>query len=392
MLDDKKTAVAREDESARAADGPFVAAVEAIYEAATQPALWPHALQAMADCLGDIGAILIWRRDDGGFGTIVSPTLVEAQRDYEANGWYLQDVPSQRAVERELWVGHDAVGDRDAMTDEEMRTHPFYTQFLAKHNLRWRAAVGVAPDPRITVAIAIQRGGEKEPHSKEELAIATRLGRHAEKSLRLGIRLLDAELANVGLRDALARIGIGVFALDLLGRVVFSNPAAERLVGEDISIVNGRLRLGVGPDRAANDALIAQALRAEPADLVSDPKPVLLHRAPPDRPLVLYLLPVGGHVQAAEEFLAHTRAIVLVIDPDANEPADPAVVRDVLGVTLGEARVASLVGAGLPPREAAARLKISEETVRTALKRVFSKVGVSRQSELTALLTRLVLR
>ena len=53
---------------------------------------------------------------------------------------------------------------------------------------------------------------------------------------------------------------------------------------------------------------------------------------------------------------------------------------------------AALVGSGLAPREAATRLGIGEETARTALKRVFSKVGVSRQSELTALLTKLVLR
>jgi DNA-binding CsgD family transcriptional regulator len=83
---------------------------------------------------------------------------------------------------------------------------------------------------------------------------------------------------------------------------------------------------------------------------------------------------------------------VLAIQPEADGPADPAQVRDLLGLTLGEARVAALVGSGLAPREAAARLGIGEETARTALKRVFSKVGVSRQSELTALLTKLVLR
>jgi DNA-binding CsgD family transcriptional regulator len=59
---------------------------------------------------------------------------------------------------------------------------------------------------------------------------------------------------------------------------------------------------------------------------------------------------------------------------------------------LGEARVASLVGSGVRPREVAARLGIAEETVRTVLKRVFVKAGVSRQSELAALMTRLVLR
>jgi DNA-binding CsgD family transcriptional regulator len=51
-----------------------------------------------------------------------------------------------------------------------------------------------------------------------------------------------------------------------------------------------------------------------------------------------------------------------------------------------------LVGSGLAPRAAAEKLGISEESARTTLKRVFAKVGASRQSELTALLTRMVLR
>ncbi|MFN5405698.1 helix-turn-helix transcriptional regulator, partial [Bradyrhizobium sp.] len=86
------------------------------------------------------------------------------------------------------------------------------------------------------------------------------------------------------------------------------------------------------------------------------------------------------------------RTMVLAIQQKLDEPADPAVVRDVLGLTLGEARVAALVGAGLPPRDAANRLGIAEDTARNVLKRVFQKVGISRQSELVGLLARLVLR
>jgi DNA-binding CsgD family transcriptional regulator len=81
-----------------------------------------------------------------------------------------------------------------------------------------------------------------------------------------------------------------------------------------------------------------------------------------------------------------------VIEPKSDEPADPALVRDLLGLTLGEARVAALVGSGLAPRQASENLGITEESARTTLKRVFAKTGVSRQSELTVLLNRIVLR
>jgi len=101
----------------------------------------------------------------------------------------------------------------------------------------------------------------------------------------------------------------------------------------------------------------------------------------------------GGRIKdAATNFLTNVRVIVLVINPVANASADPAVVRDLFGLTLGEARVAALVGSGAPPAAAAEKLGIAEGTARVVLKRVFSKIGISRQSELSALLARLVLQ
>ncbi|WP_306224628.1 helix-turn-helix transcriptional regulator [Bosea beijingensis] len=51
-----------------------------------------------------------------------------------------------------------------------------------------------------------------------------------------------------------------------------------------------------------------------------------------------------------------------------------------------------LVGLGLAPREASERLGITEETARATLKRAFQKTGVTRQSELSALLARVAVR
>jgi len=64
----------------------FLRAVEAGYDAAPEPSRWPHALGAIADYFDDVGAILIWHRTDGSYGTIVSEKLAAAQRDYEENG------------------------------------------------------------------------------------------------------------------------------------------------------------------------------------------------------------------------------------------------------------------------------------------------------------------
>jgi DNA-binding CsgD family transcriptional regulator len=382
-----RTIVAGETQPAKS----FVAAVEAIYDAAPDPSRWPAALQAMADVFDDFGALLVFGRDDGTFGHIVSPSLQIAFQDYLESGLAGQDLRAQRGVETGFYIGRDAVTDRDLVTDAEMDTHPFY-RFLARHQLKYFVAAPVSPDPRVAVSIAVQRAICKQPYVPSDLDVMEKLCRHAEKSLRLSIRLLDAELSNLGLRESLSRLGIGVFALDSLARVVFSNSAGERLLGHGLNLIDGCLTMPRSASRGHFEQALRVALRGRPADLVLDARPILIDRPDAMRPLTIYVLPVTSPDSLKDAFLTHVRALVLAIDPEVQSPPDPAVVRDVLGLTLGEARVAALVGSGLAPREAAAKLGIAEETARTALKRVFSKVGVSRQSELAALLTKLVLR
>lgn len=371
---------------------PFLAAVEAIYGAAPDPQKWPAALGAVADCFGDVGGVLLWQRDDGSFGSIVSERLVRAQRDYES-GWTNRDIRARRATERGYFFSGAPFTDRHLCTDEEIRSDPCYTDFLAKHGLGWVAAIAVSSDPHVGVILSIQRdSSRKPPFSNDELTLLARIGRHIENALRLSIRLLDSELANVGLGDALARIGIGVFAIDSLCRIVFVNAAAQRLLGDEGHRIESRLRIGFGTAREAIDIAIANLVRGEPPDVFAEPKPFLVHSVQSNRRLTVYLLPMPKRDNLAEHFLTRARAIVLVIEQGLGEPPDPAVVRDLLGLTLGEARIAALVGSGFAPKDAAERLGISGETARNHLKSVFAKAGISRQSELSALLARLVLR
>ena len=202
--------------------GAAAGAVDAIYDAALDPSRWSHALRAIADCFGDVGAVLLWRKDDGSFGTIVSDALLEAQRDYEEGGWASRDIRAIRGVERGYFFNGIPATDSHLCAPDEINSDPFYTEFLTRHGLGWVAAIAVSPDPHVGAMLSVQRASMRKPgFSDGELDLLARIGRHTEKSLRLSIRLLDAELARMGLGEALARIGIGVFALDHLAELCF---------------------------------------------------------------------------------------------------------------------------------------------------------------------------
>lgn len=59
-------------------------AIKAIYACAARPSDWPETLRLVARCFDDVGALLIYRRDDGSFGTIVSPSLQPFEAAYQA--------------------------------------------------------------------------------------------------------------------------------------------------------------------------------------------------------------------------------------------------------------------------------------------------------------------
>ena len=368
----------------------YAEAVDAIYAAATAPALWPQALQRVADVFDDIGANLVYRRDDNTLGTIVSPGLENAQRDY-ASGWWQQDIRFARLADRGYLLTSDAFTDHHVASDDEVETHPFYVGFLAVHGLKWVVATSISPDPKLDAILAMQRASTKQRYEDSDLALFGRIGRHVENALRLGIRLITTEVTKLALGDALTRLQVGVFLVDGTGAVVFSNPAAENLIGDRLFVLSGRLRARSAVEHEALQSAIANA-NLESSQLGGMPKPIVVRGPASKQFLVLHVLPLRfSESRPAEQLFVGARVLIMAIPSASGASVDPALVRDALGLTLAEARVAALIASGRPPREAATRLGITEGTARTTLKRVFAKVGVSRQSELAALLARLTL-
>jgi hypothetical protein len=139
----------------------FDAAVDAIYATALEPSRWPAALRTIAGCFDDVGVVILYHRDDGSLGTIISTNLsAAAQAEYERE-WWRHDIRSFRGLERGFIGGRDAFTARDVVTPEEIETHPIYTQFLVPNGFGWFAAVTICPDPSRLVWISVQRAMRK---------------------------------------------------------------------------------------------------------------------------------------------------------------------------------------------------------------------------------------
>ena len=97
-------------------------------------------------------------------------------------------------------------------------------------------------------------------------------------------------------------------------------------------------------------------------------------------PLVLEVHPTRG--MGADHRPWEVGAIVLVVDPLSRARIDPGSVATVLGLSPMETRVAIALVSGHPTADIARALECAEGTVRTHLKRIYRKLGISRQTEL----------
>lgn len=100
-----------------------------------------------------------------------------------------------------------------------------------------------------------------------------------------------------------------------------------------------------------------------------------------DEMIPFYLVPVSSGQNG------HT--MFCVVFPDPLHEMEPELILTGLGLTASESRLASHIVSGHSLKTASNELALTEESARTYLKRVFSKLGISRQAELVSTVARL---
>jgi len=182
---------------------------------------------------------------------------------------------------------------------------------------------------------------------------------------------------------------VGVIIVTHGNRILYANRAATRMFagGRPIRAVNGRLSTR---DPAATDQLgkaIANVLQRH-SGLGTAGSGVPLG-SPLDGFAIAHVIPLA-RAELTRETVSEFTAAVLVTRAADRPAVDVAPVADCLGLTPSEARLVEKLMIGATLAEAAAALGIAGTTARTHLTHVFSKVGVSRQVDLVALIHHLV--
>ena len=167
------------------------------------------------------------------------------------------------------------------------------------------------------------------------------------------------------------------------GEVVLMNRSALASASERDGLL--ATRGGLRTERLAESASLEKTIRQAASTLngkgfSAGGTVMISRRARP--PLQIQISPIRNSVMQTPQPIA---AVAFVNDPLRRYRPTQEVLRMLYGLTPAECRVALLLGDGHAPRKIANMLGVTDNTVRSQLKSIFSKTGVRRQGELIRL-------
>ncbi len=203
---------------------------------------------------------------------------------------------------------------------------------------------------------------------------------HFQCALRVAKQLADHEGHKDALASVLDQLPMSLLIVDASGRILESNLQARNLLAQACGITQqgGLLTTAEPKAREQLGRLIRQLARKAPGS--PDADAILIPTASDER-LVAYLSPVISSSDGERSNVA------IFLSPMKSQPLPvSATFASLYSLTSSERDICSLLARGLDLKEIADHRSSSQHTVRSQIKSVFSKTGVSRQTELVSLI------
>jgi DNA-binding CsgD family transcriptional regulator len=266
-----------------------------------------------------------------------------------------------------------ATPDRHWFRDAEMDADPFFAWFSTE-GLRHSLFVKLVGDGEQMGALSVIRRAGRGALNDDDVAFAAGLAPQMVQAALVSRRIAALEGIEHALHSAVGAKAQAFALIDQAGGVVHANGSFRTVLERrDGLMMRGRVLTDFvgGVDRAVaavQDSGQGSAVLVRRRDV-----------APAYR---LVLQPVSPRAAEARGFCWGKDGTVLVFldDPDAERGATPiAMLQQLFGLTPSEAMVAARIGAGEELETIALGMGVTISTVRTHLKAVFAKMGVSRQ-------------
>ena len=358
--------------------GRMKAAVDGVVTAALLGENWKEPLARLAEASGARDAVLMRNSESAMMSAVVTDEAAASVAAFAAG----QAPPNSRYSRVRIGLRHGFHVDHDDYADEELARDPFYQEFLRPVGVFWHANAVLGASDGDHVELSFKRRTGDGPYSREDAETLNTILPELRAASRLTRQTLDAEAR--GMAQMLGVRGLQTFELDRSGRVLTTH-GEQNNPSLPLDIINRRLVAKERTCQPGIDRALATATRRGDSQIA-----MAALAGADERRYILQIHPLPG--RSRELFLtASAIAVLLERDRPAGHLRRSAQsLAPLFGLTEREAEVACLRAEGLEFPAIGALLGISPDTARTYIKFAYDKIGVSRQAELVALITRLL--
>ena len=293
---------------------------------------------------------------------------------------YYQYIDPIRAYVRSLRPG-ESLSRILVYPDKQFLHSEIYQDYFQKLDIYEIEYHALGPTSEISGGLTLTRPRSNPKFTQAERKALDFLVPHLQRGFHLYMLLAGAKRENLQMTETLSKIPQSIIVLDRNSTVIFRNSSAETVISEKdgLNVVRGKLEARSLQDTQKLRKALASVFALQNNDLQDPVKIVEISRPSGRRPLQVLVAPFCQDVPSLR---GETLALVFVFDPEVRPITVDSILMRVYGLTPAEARITSLLAQGLSTKDAGEALNISENTVRTHLKRIFSKTQTSRQSDL----------
>ena len=359
-------------------DSPLLDLVDMIYERGFEHRDWDSVLEKLCEAINAKSAGLFFikfkknvYRVLGSYGvpSDFSPEYQEKLGVYDATGTIMKSLPEGTVL--------GAIDHKTSKID-----HPdFYQNLLLPNDVGYIGALNICNNTEYFVGIGIHRSMNQEQFNDHELEILSRLYPHFRRVFDFSDVLEKLHEKEEILSSALAKVPLGLIAIDGELNVNYINKLAE-------SLVNNVFGLYIKDKKLFTDKITSQKhLKSKIQDVLDgqiSAASLQLENNNSVSPLSITI--TNSRIDSLKILRDKTQesnyALMYISHPDFCSHMSLDLLKGIYNLTTSEAQLALALTNGLSLQNYADSKGISIQTIRSQLKFVFNKVHVNSQTEL----------
>ncbi len=365
-------------------DQQFSELIGSIYQGALEEVPWQSFLARLRELMGAVNTTLVLRPpSDKGKGLLLTDGGVE-------EGILIYN---ERFFALDPFVGlkpGEVTSLLEFIGEEQLLSSELYQVCMKPAGIFDSLGADMYVPGEVEARLRVARSKQAQPFTHADRALVGSIIPHLERAISIHARLNKIESERALYAGAVEQLSVGTIILDENARLLNCNAMASELFEQKDGLycVKDRLQLSNTERTAELQQLIGEVMDSQRAE-----RPAVVQALRVERPsgladLGLVIRPVPGN--AWSQGKAVPSVVIFVSDPEQSSDAPIQAIARLFGFTPTEASLAMLLANGLTLDESAEQLHVSRNTVRTHLRSVFAKTGVSRQPMLVRLILKSV--